>query len=211
MMGTWFTDVGTWLESLPIVWAYVALFAIAYGENVLPPLPGDLAILYGGYLAGTGHLAFWPVVALATLGGGLGFMTLYGIGYGVGEAVLDPHRMRWVPKKGMGKARLWIEHWGWWAVAFNRFLSGVRSVISITVGIARMDAGPTAVLATLGALVWTGLIVYAGYAVGDNLDLVKGWMRAYGSVMGTLLSLVVLVLIVRWLRGRGARVDSTAA
>lgn len=199
------SDLGAWLAALPVVWAYVALFAIAYGENVLPPIPGDLAILYGGYLVGTGKLAFWPVVGLATLGGALGFMTLYAIGFRVGEAALDPNRMRWLPKEGLHRARKWIEKRGWWAVAFNRFLSGVRSVISLTVGVARMEAGPTALLCTLGAFLWTALIVYAGYAVGDNLDLVKEWLRLYGRVMGSVLGLVALVWVVRWAYWRRTR------
>ena len=196
-MAEMFTDLAGWMEALPVFWAYVAILTIAYGENVVPPVPGDLAILYGGYLAGIGKLSFWPVVGLSTLGGALGFMTLYGLGFRVGEAVLDPNRMRWVPKQGVERARVWIARRGWWVVLFNRFLSGVRSVISLTVGIARMDARRTALLATTSAFVWTLLIVYAGYALGDNLDLVKKWMAAYGRIMGSLITLFVLVWLVR--------------
>lgn len=200
-----FTDLAGWMESLPALWAYVAILAIAYGENIIPPVPGDLAILYGGYLAGIGKLAFWPVVGLSTLGGALGFMTLYALGYRVGEAVLDPNRMRWVPKEGVDRARAWIERWGWWIVLLNRFLSGVRAVISLTVGIARMDTRRTALLATISAFVWTMLIVYAGYALGDNLDVVIRWLAAYGRIVGSLISIVVLVWIVRKVRLRKRR------
>ncbi len=196
-MAEMFTDLAGWMESLPVFWAYVTLLAIAFGENVIPPIPGDVAILYGGYLVGIGKLSFWPVVGLATLGGALGFMALYGLGFRVGEAVLDPNRLRWVPKQGVEKARVWVARWGWWVVLFNRFLSGIRSVISLTVGIARMDARRTALLAAASAFAWTLLIVYAGYALGDNLDLVKKWMAAYGRIVGSLITLFVLVWLVR--------------
>ncbi len=196
-MGELFTDLSGWMDTLPIFWAYVAIVGIAYGENVIPPIPGDIGILYGGYLAGTGRLEFWPVVMLATLGGALGFMTIYGLGYRVGAAILDPDRLRWVPKKGVEKAHVWIEQRGWWVVVFNRFLSGVRSVIALAVGIARMDARRTAVLATLGAFIWTTLIVYAGYALGDNLEVVKGWMGIYGKAVGSLLALGIGLWLIR--------------
>lgn len=190
-------DLLGFLQSVPPLVAYGVLLAIAYGENVVPPVPGDLAILYGGYLAGVGVLNVWPVFLLATVGGAAGFMTMYALGYRAGEAILDPNRLRWMPKAQVYRARQWIERWGWYVVAANRFLSGVRAVIALTVGVARMDARPTAVLATLSAVVWSGLIVYLGYALGDNLDLVKGWMTTYGKIMGSLLALAVLVWLVR--------------
>ncbi len=203
-MGPLFNDLAAWLEALPALWAYVAIFAIAYGENVVPPVPGDLAILYGGYLAGIGKLAFWPVVGLSTLGGVLGFMTLYALGYHAGEAILDARRMRWLPKASIVKARDWMAVMGWWVVLLNRFLSGIRSVISLTVGMARLDARRTALLAGVSAFAWSALIVYAGYALGDNLDVVKGWMATYGKVVGGLLFAGLLVWLGRkaWRRLR---------
>lgn len=205
-MAETFSDFAVWMDSLPALWAYVAILVIAYGENVIPPVPGDLAILYGGYLAGIGQLSLWPVVALATLGATLGFMTLYALGHRLGEAILDPTRMRWMPKAGVSRARAWIERWGWWVVLLNRFLSGVRAVISVTVGVARMDTRRTALLAGISAFVWAWLIAYAGYALGDNLGVVMRWLATYGRIVGSVLGVLFVVWIVRklwrWKRPR---------
>lgn len=203
-MGEMFTDLAGWMESLPVLWAYAVILAIAYGENLVPPVPGDLAILYGGYLAGIGKLSLWPVIGLSTIGATLGFMTLYAFGFRLGEAALDPNRLRWAPKQGIQKARVWVARWGWWIVLLNRFLSGLRAVISLTVGMARMDVRRTALLATISSFAWTTLIVYAGYALGDNLGVVKGWMAAYGRIVGSLIAVVLLVWLVRkaWRRRR---------
>ena len=54
----------TWMEALPPLWAYCIVFLIAYGENVVPPIPGDLIVVFGGYLAGRGL----RVLALARTG-----------------------------------------------------------------------------------------------------------------------------------------------
>lgn len=181
------------MEALPPLWAYLTLFVIAYGENVLPPIPGDMVVVFGGYMAGLGSLNLLVVIFLATLGGAAGFMTVYALGYRLGHAVLDPDRMRWLPRDGVGKAQRWIQTYGYGVIAANRFLSGARSVISLTAGVAQMDPGRTAWWCTVSALVWTGLISYAGYAVGDNWEIVVVYLRAYGRVILALLAVAAVV------------------
>ncbi len=187
-----------WMAGLSPLWAYAAILVIAYGENVLPPIPGDMAVVFGGYLVGIGTLDLLAVVALSTLGGALGFMTMYAIGHRIGDAVLDPDRLRWLPKPQIARARDWLDRWGYGVVAANRFLSGARSVISLTVGMAQMNPVKTAAFATLSAAVWTTLITYAGYKVGENWQVIGDYLRTYGRVMLVLLLLAGVVLAARW-------------
>ena len=197
-----FSDFFGWMEALPPVWAYLALLLIAYGENVVPPIPGDLVVVFGGYLAGTGNLNLFVVVLLATLGGALGFMSMYVIGYRIGDAVFAPDRLRWIPKERMERVRRWLQRWGYGVVAANRFLSGTRSVISLTVGMAHMDAAKTAFYATVSAILWTALIAYGGYELGDNWPVVYSYLRTYGQVVLTVLGLIALVLLAQWFMRR---------
>lgn len=188
----WFSDFFTWMRSLPPVWAYLTLLVIAYGENVAPPIPGDMVVVFGGYLAGLGTLNLGIVVFLSTVGGALGFMTVFALGYLLGHAVLDSDRFRWLPRDGIEKARYWIYRYGYGVVAANRFLSGARSVIALSAGIAQMEPWRTAWWCTVSAFLWTGLISYAGYAVGDNWERVAEYLRAYGRVVLILIALLVV-------------------
>lgn len=194
----WFSNFFAWMQALPPVWAYLTLLVIAYGENVAPPIPGDMVVVFGGYLAGIGQLHLGIVIALSTIGGAIGFMTMFAVGDRLGEAVMDPDHHRWLPQDGVDKARRWIHEYGYGVIAANRFLSGARSVISLTAGMAGMDTGRTFVWCTVSALLWTGLISYAGYAVGDNWAIVVTYLRAYGRVILSLLSLLVAGLVLRW-------------
>jgi membrane protein DedA with SNARE-associated domain len=194
----WFSNFFTWMQALSPVWAYVTLLIVAYGENVAPPIPGDMVVVFGGYLAGLGQLHLGIVVLLSTIGGALGFMTMFALGVRLGEAILDPERYRWLPRDGFEKAQRWIHKYGYGVIAANRFLSGARSVISLTAGMAQMDTGRTLWWCTVSAFVWTGLISYAGYAVGDNWTLVVEYLRAYGRVILTLLLVLLVVLVGRW-------------
>jgi len=205
-IGELFSDIYSWMEQIPPVWAYAVILAIAYGENVIPPIPGDLVVVFGGYLAAAGRLNYLAVVLLATVGGAFGFMTMYAIGYRIGNAVLDPDRLRWLPKEQIARVREWLRRWGYGVVAANRFLSGARSVISLTVGMAHTHPTKTAAYATLSAAVWTALISYAGFAVGENWPLIGEYLTRYGEIVLVVLSVVVLAWLVRYvIRSRGAR------
>ncbi len=188
----WLADLTQWALQVPPFWVYVGLLAIAYGENVVPPIPGDLFVVFCGYLAGRGTLELWMVILLATLGGAAGFMTMYAVGYRIGVAVLDPHRLRWLPKRRIHQVQRWMRRWGYGIVAANRFLSGARSVISLTVGMAHMHPGKTALLATLSAFVWTTLISYLGYTIGENWPVVRYYLQVYGWVVLGVLGLIAV-------------------
>ena len=192
-----FSDFFVWMKALSPVWAYLTLLVIAYGENVLPPIPGDMVVVFAGYMAGIGQLHLGLVIFLSTVGGALGFMTMYAVGYKLGRAILNPGRLQWLPRQGFDRAQRWIQQYGYGVIAANRFLSGARSVISLTAGMFRMEAARTAWWCTVSALAWTGLISYAGYAVGENWGLVMQYLRAYGRI--------VLILLVLLAVGAGAR------
>jgi len=196
-------DIVSWMEGLPPGWIYVTVFAVAYLENVVPPIPGDMVVVFGGYLAGLGRIEFVPVVVLATAAGALGFMSVYALGRWVGEAALDPSRLRWVPKRAAWKARDWLRRWGYGVVAANRFLSGARSVISLMVGAAEMRPVPVALWATLSAAVWTSLIAYLGAVVGENWTVIGDWLARYSQVVTVVLVAGLVVYFgARWWRRR---------
>jgi membrane protein DedA with SNARE-associated domain len=192
-----------WMEGLPAVWAYLVVLGIAYGENVCPPIPGDMVVVFGGYLAGSGALSLPVVVALAVLGGVLGFMTVYAVGRRFGRVVLEPGRFRWVPQKRVEQAQGWIQRWGYGVVAANRFLTGARSVISLAVGMGQMNAWKTAFWATVSAAVWCSLVAYAGYALGENWRLIRQYLARYSRIVLAVLGGALLVWgVYRLLRRR---------
>ncbi len=95
----WVADFVAWLEALPPVGIYAVLLAVAYGENLVPPIWGDTVIVLCGSLVGLGVLSFWPTVALVVARrGALGFLTVFAVGRRLGDAIHDPARWRWIPR-----------------------------------------------------------------------------------------------------------------
>lgn len=201
-MESWLIDIVDWMSGLPPTMAYLAIFGISYLENVVPPIPGDMIIVFGGYMAGLGLLSPWIVVGLSTVGGTLGFMTMYAIGFKVGTGLLDPDRYKWLPKEKIQVVKSKLETWGFRLVAANRFLSGLRSVISLAVGMAHMPFRSTVLWSTASAFVWTALISAAGFFVGENWGVVGEYLRGYGVLITGIIVLFGLFQGIRYLLKR---------
>ena len=201
-MENWLIEIVDWMAGLPPMMAYLAIFGISYLENVVPPVPGDMIIVFGGYMAGLGLLNIWVVIGLSTVGGVLGFMTMYAIGFRVGTGLLDPDRYRWLPKDKIRTVKGKLEKWGFRLVAGNRFLSGLRSVISLAVGMAHTPVRPTLVWSSVSALVWTALISVAGFFVGENWGVVGEYLRGYGVLITGVIVLFGLFQAIRYLLNR---------
>lgn len=206
-MGDLLINIVDWMASLSPVWAYGIILGVAWLENVVPPIPGDMVVVFGGYMAGMQILQAPVVIVLATVGGTLGFMTMYAIGHRVGTDLLDPDRYRWLPKKRILRARESLNRRGFALVAANRFLSGLRSVISLTVGMAHMPPGRTWLWSTVSSLLWCVLLTMAGVVVGENWEIVSSWLQAWGSVVLGVMLVFGLVIAIRILRKRSKNTE----
>ncbi len=177
---------------VPVIWGYTLVLFIAWLENVFPPIPGDVLIVFAGYLAAIGPMAIFPVIAFSTLGGILGFMCMYYVGRYGGPRLLESRALRWLPSESVSRVQNWLHTWGYMVVAANRFLSGARTVIAFTVGMNRMPALPVGLLASLSAAVWVTLITVLGYVVGDEWERVVDYLARYGRLISILIFLFLV-------------------
>lgn len=191
-------EIHAWLSGLQPAAVYAVLFAIAYLENLVPPVPGDVATVVAGMVAAAGAVSLPAVVVLAGLAGGLGFLTLYVVGRRFDDLLDDPRRLRWLPRGDIRRAEEKVTRFGFAIVAVNRFLPGLRAVISVTVGMSHLAAGPVAVLATSSATVWAALMAYMGYALVDNREALARLLGGFERV-GLVLSIAFGAALMAWL------------
>ena len=201
-MGEWVAEFVAWLEGLPPNGIYAVLLAVAYGENLVPPIWGDTVIVLCGSLVGLGVLELGPTVALSALGGAAGFLTVFWAGRRLGGAIHDPTRFRWIPREPIARAERWLGRWGYGVVAANRFLAGGRAVIGLLAGASDLRWAPTAFWATVSAVAWSALLVWGGAVLGAEWERVLDWLATYGRVVTALLAVVLAVVAVRWWRRR---------
>jgi len=190
------------LANLSDVWIYAAIFLIAYIENIFPPSPSDMVIVFGGSLAGLGQVDLLGALAAATLGSTLGFATMFGIGHWFGVKILESGRLRFLPKESIDKVEGWFRRYGYGIIIANRFLAGTRAVVSFFAGMSHLRFIYTLPLCFVSALVWNSILVLAGNSLGKNWQKIGVYLTAYSQTVTAILVVVVLFLVGRYLFGR---------
>lgn len=197
----------------PPFWSYAILGFSAFLENVIPPVPGDTVVVFGAYLVGRGALDWQPVYAATSVGGTAGFMVMWYLGLTQGRSLIvrHPRVVRILSEKHLDRAQAWLDRYGLWLVVANRFLTGIRSAISLAAGMGRMRFRGVFLAALLGIMAWNGILLGAGLLVGRNWPLVLEWVSVYNRVGLAILALAVLAVGGRWWIRRRRRANQAAA
>ncbi len=171
-----------------------AIVLLMFVENVFPPIPSELIMPLAGYMAGQGRLALTGIIIAGTIGSVLGALPLYAAGRKIGERRLEEladRHGRWVTVSSgeIHRAREWFDRHGGLAVLFCRLVPGVRSLISIPAGIARMNLAAFLAYTLLGSAIWTGALAWLGYLLGANFRQVEKYLDPVSwIVLGGLLA-----------------------
>jgi membrane-associated protein len=176
------------------LWVYAILFAIIFSETgfvVTPFLPGDSLLFVAGAIAATGELNVHLLFALLALAAVLGNSLNYAIGRWLGKSFFTDKGSRWLNPKHLEKAHEFYERHGGKAVVISRFLPIVRTYVPFVAGMAAMTAREFTIYNVTGALLWVGLLSYAGYFFG-NIPWIRGNLTAIiiGIVVVSLAPLV---------------------
>ena len=193
----WVVDV---IERLGAVGVGLLIFL----ENVLPPIPSEVILPFAGFTAQQGDLNVVSAWIAASAGSLAGALLLYGIGASIGEDRLrELSRKRWFVffgEKDFDRGDRFFERHGAQVVFFARFIPLVRSVVSVPAGIERMPLGRFAVLTLAGSAIWNAVFIGAGWVLGDNWDVIEGYMGPLSYLVVALLGVAAVVLVVRKVR-----------
>lgn len=191
-------DFINWINSLPAVSIYLVFFVVAYIENIIPPIPGDLLVAFGGYLAAESVVGLFPILALTTFASVIGFMTMYWLGSHWGTKIEEKKDKFWLAKfislEYINKVQLWMQHWGMGVILANRFLAGTRSVISLTAGISHTRISYTVISSTISSVLWNGILLGFGWVVHENWYVIGDYLTVYGRII---LAAIILFLLVK--------------
>jgi membrane protein DedA with SNARE-associated domain len=195
------------LQSLDPLLVCLALFSIAFIENIFPPSPSDMVIVFGGTLVGIGRVGFAPALLCSTAGSTAGFVAMYLIGKWFGRHILEQRKIRFLPLDAVHRVESWFARYGYWIIIANRFLAGTRAVVSFFAGMSELKLSVTIPLCFFSALVWNALLITGGYFLGSNWQRIGFYIGAYRQVVTGLVVLAAIVLIVRYFR-RSSRKNS---
>jgi membrane protein DedA with SNARE-associated domain len=198
-----FTNEVVELVRLAPLWSvYLIFFVIAYTENVIPPIPGDVLVAFAGYLAAEGVLRFDLLLLGSTLASVAGFMSMHAIGSRWGNGINERKQFHWMFKyisfTYADRARRWMNRWGIRVILANRFLAGTRSVIALMSGISHVPVRTAVWSSTVSALLWNTLLLTAGWMIRENWEQIGMVLNRYGQ--GVLVALALVAAYKIWRR-----------
>ena len=161
-------------------WVVLAIIFAECGLLIGFFLPGDSLLFVTGLFIAQGFISIniWIASVLLIIAAITGNLTGYWIGKKAGPALFRRPDSRVFKQEYVDKTHAFFERYGARAIIMARFVPIVRTFITATAGIARMDFRKFFTYSAIGALLWAGLVTIAGYFLGnfefvkDNIELI---------------------------------------
>jgi membrane protein DedA with SNARE-associated domain len=165
------------------------------------PLPEDVALITGGYLAGKGPpigVGSLPLMILVGLAGILiGDSIIFRAGATYGEALLQTRIGRHIPGEKVERIIGLFERHGPKFIMMARFLPGVRAVTYFVAGTTGVPYWKFLLYDGIAACASAPAWVLLGHWAGKHRMLRKAWQYAKEVQIGIIA--VVLVIVVLWI------------
>jgi len=154
------------------LWVYGIVFLIVFCETglvVLPLLPGDSLLFAAGSLASlpdsqlSPHLLFLGL----SIAGILGDTLNYWIGKKIGPKVFASKESRFFKREYLDKTHAFYLKYGAKTIVIARFIPIIRTFAPFVAGVGGMPYRTFIFYNIIGAVIWVGSFVYAGFYFGQ--------------------------------------------
>ena len=180
---------------------YLGVFLLIAIENIFPPIPSEVILLFGGFMTTYTSLNIFGMSIASTLGSLIGAIVLYLIG-----KFFNKERLKAIVSSKVGKilrlknedidkADNWFETKGNKTVFFCRFIPIVRSLISIPAGMSEMAMSKFLVYTITGSLIWNVVLIVMGSIVGENWTSILEIFDTYSHIVLILLIIIFIALV----------------
>ncbi|WP_157670585.1 DedA family protein [Chitinibacter sp. GC72] len=151
------------------VWIYAILFAVIFCETglvVTPFLPGDSLLFVAGMIAASGAMNVHLLALLLFIAAVLGDAVNYTIGRYFGHKLFANPDSKIFRREYLDKTHSFFEQYGGKTIIIARFVPIVRTFAPFVAGMAEMTYRKFFAYNVIGAAVWVGSLLYAGYLLG---------------------------------------------
>ena len=148
---------------------YGTIFFLMMLESTVVPVPSEFVVTPAAYHAASGQLDVWLVILAATIGADLGASINYFVALYVGRPVIYRFaNSRWgkmclLNQEKVEKSECYFDEHGIVATLTGRLIPGIRHLISIPAGLARMHYGKFLLYTTIGAGAWHSILAALGW------------------------------------------------
>lgn len=184
-------------------YGYIGVFLLILIENIFPPIPSELILLFGGFMTTYTKLNIIGMIISSTLGSLIGALLLYKIG-----TIFSKEKLKILISGKLGRvlklknsdidnANKWFTNEGKKTVFFGRFIPLIRSIISIPAGINKMNISKFITYTLLGSVIWNLVLIILGHIVGKNWKAILKIFKLYSRFSLLLLFILLIILITK--------------
>ncbi len=182
------------------LYVYGILFLIVFLETglvVMPLLPGDSLLFAAGTIAARGDMNVWLLMAILLIAAIIGDTVNYWCGSHFGKRV---HAMnsRFIRRDHLEATERFYAKHGGKSIILARFVPIIRTFAPFVAGAGKMPYSSFLSYNVIGAVLWVGLLVPAGYFFG-NIPIVA---ENFSAVILGIIFVSILPGIVAWIRSR---------
>ena len=165
-------------------WGWFGVAMLLAFENATGITPSEIILGLAGWMLISEHQlppAMIPLGGLyAALGSVLGASVAYWVARLGGRPLVD-RLARWlrIDSAHIDRAENQFHRWGTGLVLVGRVMPGVRTLVSIPAGLARMPFATFFVATFIGAYVWCTLLIGAGYVLGHEWALLSAYIKQF--------------------------------
>lgn len=186
----------TWLAVMTDApWTYTVL-----GASTI--ITEELAPIFGGIAVHERELRLVPLIVAITLGGWIATALLYAVGRLKWETI----RRRFPRTRATGTVALRVVRRNpLTASFFVRFAFGLRIVLPMASGAARVPLYLFLPVSLIGSLAWTAVFTLVGYVAGEAAVQAMGHLGKAGEIVGAVVVTIAVFAFLRWQRRRRER------
>ena len=171
---------------------YVGIFLLMFLESTFFPFPSEIIMIPAGYLAYQGEMNPYMVIFVGILGSVAGALLNYYLAMHLGRKIILKYgKYFFIKEETLNKLDIFFAKHGEISTFTGRLIPGIRQLISLPAGLARMNMAKFSFYTAIGAGIWVVVLVGVGYVVGSNQKLISEYMKS-----ATLIALVSIVLII---------------
>ncbi len=197
-------SITRWLVDTIGTLGYIGIFLLMFLESTFFPFPSEVIIIPAGYLAAQGIISIYAVIIVGILGSIAGALFNYYIAIKLGRPLIIKSvkkfgKYLWISEKTYYKTEDYFRKHGEISTFIGRLIPGIRQLISLPAGLARMNIAKFTLFTALGAGIWVAILAVLGYFIGANQNLVDQYL---GRILFYIVisSLIVIFIYVWWYR-----------
>ena len=170
---------------------YWGIFLLMFLESTFFPFPSEIIMIPAGYLAFKGEMNVYLVVIIGILGSVSGALFNYYLAMHFGRRfILKYGKYVFIKEETLDKLEAFFRKHGELSTFNGRLIPGIRQLISLPAGLAKMNIVTFSIYSALGAGIWVIVLVALGYLLGSNEALISEYLHT-----ATLIALVSVVFI----------------